>query len=69
MPLQAESKRSMVTATAVASFVGCMLMGVWGNLPFAIAPGMGINAFFTYTIVGFFGTGMVCPRCGAVAPM
>lgn len=59
MACVAESKRSMVTATAVASFVGCMLMGVWGNLPFAIAPGMGINAFFTYTIVGFFGTGML----------
>ncbi|KXZ52152.1 hypothetical protein GPECTOR_10g781 [Gonium pectorale] len=51
------AKRSMVTATAVSSFVACVLMGVVGNLPFGIAPGMGINAFFTYTVVGFFGDG------------
>lgn len=37
----------MVTATAVSSFVACVLMGVVGNLPFGLAPGMGINAFFT----------------------
>ncbi|PNG99304.1 Adenine/guanine permease AZG1, partial [Tetrabaena socialis] len=51
------AKRSMVTATAVASFVSCVLMGAFANLPFGIAPGMGINAFFTYTVVGFFGSG------------
>ncbi|KAG2492665.1 hypothetical protein HYH03_009080 [Edaphochlamys debaryana] len=51
------AKHSMVTATAVAGFVACTLMGVMGNLPFGVAPGMGINAFFTYTVVGFFGSG------------
>ncbi|PNW81797.1 hypothetical protein CHLRE_06g260700v5 [Chlamydomonas reinhardtii] len=51
------AKRSMVTATAVSSFVACVLMGVVGNLPFGLAPGMGINAFFTYTVVGFAGVG------------
>ncbi|KAG2430674.1 hypothetical protein HYH02_013671 [Chlamydomonas schloesseri] len=52
-----EAKRSMVTATAVSSFVACVLMGIVGNLPFGVAPGMGINAFFTYTVVGFAGVG------------
>ncbi|KAG2438485.1 hypothetical protein HXX76_005038 [Chlamydomonas incerta] len=51
------AKRSMVTATAVSSFVACVLMGLVGNLPFGLAPGMGINAFFTYTVVGFAGVG------------
>ena len=31
-------------ATAVAAFVGCVVMGLWANLPFALAPGMGLNA-------------------------
>lgn len=40
-----------LTATIVVSFIGCILMGVFSNNPIAIAPGMGINAFFTYTVV------------------
>ncbi len=39
-------------ATAIASFVGCVVMGMWANLPFALAPGMGLNAYFTFTVVG-----------------
>ncbi|MBI87477.1 MAG: guanine permease [Euryarchaeota archaeon] len=38
-------------ATAVAAFVGCVIMGLWANLPFALAPGMGLNAYFAFTIV------------------
>ena len=38
-------------ATAVAAFVGCVVMGLWANLPFALAPGMGLNAYFTFTVV------------------
>ena len=38
-------------ATAVAAFVGCVVMGLWANLPFALAPGMGLNAYFAFTIV------------------
>ena len=38
-------------ATAVAAFVGCTVMGLWANLPFALAPGMGLNAYFTFTVV------------------
>ncbi|MGY8691635.1 MAG: NCS2 family permease [Candidatus Poseidoniales archaeon] len=42
-------------ATAIASFVGCVVMGMWANLPFALAPGMGLNAYFTFTVVGAMG--------------
>jgi len=42
-------------ATAIASFVGCIVMGMWANLPFALAPGMGLNAYFTFTVVGAMG--------------
>ncbi len=38
-------------ATALAACLGTMLMGLWAGLPFAQAPGMGLNAFFTYTVV------------------
>ena len=38
-------------ATAVAAAVGCFLMGALANYPFATAPGMGLNAYFTYTVV------------------
>lgn len=50
----------MATATAVSGFVACVLMGLIGNLPFGIGPGMGINAYFTYTVVGYLGlNGMI----------
>jgi AGZA family xanthine/uracil permease-like MFS transporter len=39
------------TATAVASAIATIVMGCLANLPVALAPGMGLNAFFTYTIV------------------
>ncbi|MBI4249962.1 MAG: NCS2 family permease [Elusimicrobia bacterium] len=40
-----------LTATVLLCFVMTLLMGLYAGLPFAVAPGMGINAFFTYTIV------------------
>ena len=42
-------------ATAIAAFIGCMVMGLWANLPFALAPGMGLNAYFTFAVVGAMG--------------
>ena len=45
-----------LVATAVASFVACIIMGLWANLPFALAPGMGLNAYFLYTVC--FGMGV-----------
>lgn len=38
-------------ATAIAAFVGCVVMGLWANQPFALAPGMGLNAYFAFTVV------------------
>ncbi|HEV2131160.1 MAG TPA: NCS2 family permease, partial [Longimicrobiaceae bacterium] len=38
-------------ATAVAAALGSILMGVLANYPFALAPGMGLNAYFTYSVV------------------
>lgn len=42
--------------TALCSFLGTMFMGLWARIPVAVAPGMGLNAFFAYTVgaqVGF----------------
>src|SRR5438045_4465992 len=41
----------VLTATVVICFTMTLLMGLYAKLPFAVAPGMGINAFFTYTII------------------
>ena len=41
---------AVFTATALAAIVGCVVMAVWGKLPFGLAPGMGLNAFFVYTV-------------------
>lgn len=42
---------AVFTATALAAIVSTLLMGIYAKLPFAQAPGMGINAFFAFTIV------------------
>lgn len=42
---------ALITVTCLVSFIGTVLVGLWANMPFAMAPGMGLNAFFTYTIV------------------
>lgn len=41
----------LLMTTAIASCIGCLLMGVVGRYPFAMAPSMGLNAFFSYTVV------------------
>jgi adenine/guanine/hypoxanthine permease len=41
----------VLTATVLICFVMTLLMGVYARLPFAVAPGMGLNAFFAFTIV------------------
>ncbi|MFQ3670667.1 MAG: NCS2 family permease [Verrucomicrobiia bacterium] len=51
-----------LTATALAAALGCFLMGLLTNLPIAQAPGMGLNAFFTYSIC----LGMGVPWQGAL---
>ena len=42
---------ALFTATAVASAIGTLLMAFTANLPFALAPGMGLNAYFAFTVV------------------
>lgn len=44
-----------VFATIFVSAIGSILMGIWGKAPLVMTPGMGVNAFFTYTIVGSMG--------------
>lgn len=44
-------KGAVFVATCLASALGCFLMGVIARLPVALAPGMGLNAFFTFTVV------------------
>jgi AGZA family xanthine/uracil permease-like MFS transporter len=44
-------KGALITVTCLAAFIGTSFAGLWVNVPFAMAPGMGLNAFFTYTLV------------------
>ncbi|CAE7934611.1 unnamed protein product [Symbiodinium necroappetens] len=46
----------LVFATAMSSCIATLIMALWANLPFGLWPGMGMNAYFAYTIVGFKGT-------------
>lgn len=42
---------ALITATILAAAFGTLLAGLWANVPFAMAPGMGLNAFFAYSLV------------------
>ncbi|WP_282141658.1 NCS2 family permease [Cytobacillus oceanisediminis] len=44
-----------IFATIITSVVGCLIMGVWANVPILLVPGMGINALFSYTMVQSMG--------------
>ena len=48
-------KNAVLIATALASFLGTAMMALFANYPFALAPGMGLNAYFAYTVVGNMG--------------
>ena len=56
-------KDAVMVATCLAAALGSFLMGWLANYPFALAPGMGLNAFFVYTVV----LGMGIPWQGALA--
>ncbi|KAI8983036.1 permease family-domain-containing protein [Pilobolus umbonatus] len=49
-------KLEMIMATALISMIASSLVGVFANLPIGLAPGMGLNAYFTYTVVGYHGS-------------
>lgn len=42
---------ALFTTTAIAAIVGTLVMALWAKLPFALAPGMGLNAFFAFSVV------------------
>ena len=46
---------AVFVATCLAAALGTLVMGLWANLPIAQAPGMGLNAFFAYTVVLGYG--------------
>ncbi|RDW68962.1 NCS2 family permease [Aspergillus mulundensis] len=54
-----EVNRDIVTATAAIAAIASFFLGLLANLPVALAPGMGLNAYFAYTVVGHNGTGLI----------
>jgi adenine/guanine/hypoxanthine permease len=65
----ARTKSDLILATAVAAMVGSLAMGVFANLPLALAPGMGANAYFAYNMVGFHGPGPITYRTALAVVM
>ncbi|GAW00171.1 purine transporter [Lentinula edodes] len=52
-------RNDLIISTAAMAALSSVLMGLFANLPVGMAPGLGLNAYFAYSIVGFHGTGMV----------
>ena len=48
-------RNAILMATAIAAFIGTMAMAFMANYPFALAPGLGLNAYFAYTVCGAMG--------------
>jgi len=48
-------KGAVFVATALAAAVGSLIMGIFAKFPISLAPGMGLNAFFAFTVVGAYG--------------
>jgi adenine/guanine/hypoxanthine permease len=48
-------KGALFVATCLAAAIGCFIMGLWANYPIALAPGLGLNAFFAFGVVGGMG--------------
>jgi len=64
-----EVKRQFIVSTGLCSMFACLLMGLWANLPIALSCGMGMNAYFTYNVVGFHGFGSVPYGAALVATL
>ncbi len=47
--------QAILMATAIAAFIGTLVMAFMANYPFALAPGLGLNAYFAYTVCGAMG--------------
>ncbi|KAI8337573.1 permease family-domain-containing protein [Chlamydoabsidia padenii] len=54
-----DMKLQMIIATSIIAMISSVLIGVFANLPLGMAPGMGLNAYFTYTVVGYHGSGKI----------
>lgn len=52
-------RKDLIVATVASSLIGCVIMGTFANLPLGLAPGMGTNAYFAYTVVGYHGSGNI----------
>jgi AGZA family xanthine/uracil permease-like MFS transporter len=57
--LEIDLNRSLITTTAAISGFSSLLFGFLTNMPVCLAPGMGLNAYFAYQIVGFHGSGLI----------
>jgi len=55
-------RRDLITTSAAVAALSSCLMGFFANLPVALAPGLGLNAYFAYSVVGFNGSGSVSYR-------
>lgn len=53
----AEFQGAIFLGTAISAFIGTFIMGFYGRVPLALAPGMGINVFLTFTVAQTFGLG------------
>lgn len=62
-----EIRKQFVTSTAIASMFGCFVMGLMANYPILLSCGMGMNAYFTYSVVGWRGTGSVSYNAAVTA--
>jgi AGZA family xanthine/uracil permease-like MFS transporter len=62
-----EINRDLVIGTAAIAALTSFCMGLFANMPIALAPGMGLNAYFTYQVVGYHGQGLVSYRLALTA--
>ncbi|KAF8905885.1 permease family-domain-containing protein [Mucidula mucida] len=52
-------RNDLITSTAAISALSSFLLGLLANLPVGMAPGLGLNAYFSYSVVGFHGSGLI----------
>ncbi|KAK0234664.1 hypothetical protein EDD85DRAFT_89518 [Armillaria nabsnona] len=57
-----EVRNDLITSTAAIAALSSFLMGLLANLPVGMAPGLGLNAYFTYSVVGYHGSGIITYR-------
>ena len=55
MEVSGMDKGAIFVGTCLSAAIACLVMGIFANWPIGLAPGMGLNAFFTYTVVGDMG--------------